>query len=96
MSVITVGATAIGIVVALVLIRSRLWSRARSNRLVRIYTWLFGVEAGIWLVGTTLFLTAPRVIVRALGSASQFQALIVTMLVVCFGILVTVSIRAAR
>ena len=96
MNPIATVSTAIGIVAALAYIRSRLWGRVRSNNLVRIYTWLFGVEAGIWLVGTMLFLSAPSVIVKALGSASQFQMLIGVMLVGCFVVLVTVSIRAAR
>ncbi len=96
MNVTAIVATAIGIAAALALIRSLLWSRARSNRLVRIYAWLFCVEAGIWLVGTVLFLAAPSFIVHLLGSASQFEALIVTVLAGCFVILVTASIRATR
>ena len=81
---------------ALTLTRGRLWSRARSERVAQIYTWLFGMEALIWAIGTASYIAAPRFITKLLGSASHFQTLMLMMLIACFIVMVTRAIWVAR
>lgn len=93
---IVIAMAAIGVTLVMVRIKSQFWRRVSADSAVRVYARLFGVIVGVWLLGTVIYYVAPGFIAKLLVSATQFQTIMLTMLVVSLVILVTMSIRATR